>query len=179
MLTRTVSPRFVMISRWRLETTRERLWELLINPVNWPDWWPYLASVSNLADGDRDGIGSRHAFLWRSGLGYLLRIVMTTRRAERWRELEAAASGDLRGIGLWLIEEASPGAVSLTYRWDVELSKPWMRLWVPLLRPIFAWRHFAVMACGARGMAHQLGCRLSGIEEWSVISPVDECLPVN
>ena len=33
MLTRTVSPRFVMISRWRLETTRERLWELLINPV--------------------------------------------------------------------------------------------------------------------------------------------------
>jgi len=179
VLTRTVSPRFVMISRWRLQTTRERLWELLINPVNWPDWWPHLASVSHLANGDRDGIGSQHAFLWRSGLGYLLRIVMTTRRVERLRELEAAASGDLRGIGLWLIEEASADAVSLTYRWDVELSKPWMRLWVPLLRPIFAWRHFAVMACGARGMARQLGCRLSEIEEWSVISPVDEGVPVS
>lgn len=75
-------PRFVMVSRWRLEMMRERLWELLVtDPVDWPAWWPHLASVSSLASGDQDGIGSRHAFLWRSGLGYLLRIVMTTRRA--------------------------------------------------------------------------------------------------
>lgn len=85
-----------MISRWRLETTRERLWERLITPEKWPDWWPHLVSVDRLVNGDRDGVGSQHAFLWRSGLEYVLRVVMTTRRVERWRELEAAANGDLR-----------------------------------------------------------------------------------
>lgn len=49
-----------------------------------------------------------------------------------------------------------------------------MRRLAPLLRPVFAWRHFAVMASGAQGMARQLGCQLSGIEEWSVISPIVE-----
>lgn len=66
------------------------------HPGKWPDWWPHLVSVDRLVNGDRDGVGSQHTFLWRSGLGYVRRVVMTTRRVERWRELEAAANGDLR-----------------------------------------------------------------------------------
>jgi hypothetical protein len=161
-----------MISRWRLEATRERVWDLLTNPAGWPDWWPYLAAVRQIASGDSDGMGARHAFRWRSGLGYELHIVMSTRRVERWRELEGAASGDLCGIGLWVIEDDAPGAIRVTYRWDVELNKPWMRLLAPALRPVFAWRHFVVMTAGARGLARRLGCRLSDIEEWSAITPL-------
>jgi hypothetical protein len=165
-----VSTRFVMISRWRLETTRERIWSLLTEPTGWPDWWPHLRSVSRLDRGEPDGAGARHSFVWRSGLGYRLRIVMTTTRTQRLRELEASASGDLRGIGLWLIEDDAPGALRLTYRWDVELNRPWMRLLAPLLQGVFARRHFAVMASGAAGMARQLGCRRSPTEEWSTIT---------
>ena len=165
-----VSRRFVMISRWRLETTAERLWHLLTQPTQWPAWWPCLRRVSELASGDSEGIGARHAFVWRSGLGYRLHIVMQTTRAARARELEATASGDLQGIGLWLIEDDGPDAVRLTYRWDVELCRPWMRLLAPLLRGVFARRHFALMAGGAAGMARQLGCRLSRREEWSAVN---------
>ncbi|MEF8704709.1 MAG: polyketide cyclase [Candidatus Accumulibacter sp. UW26] len=166
-----MSTRFVMISRWHLPTTRERLWSLLTEPTEWPGWWPQLHGVSRLEDGDPDGVGASHAFVWHSGLGYRLRTVMTTTRASRMRELEAAASGDLRGIGLWLIEDdLPPGVLRLTYRWDVELSKPWMRLLAPLLQDVFTRRHFAVMASGADGMARQLGCRRSAIEEWSTIT---------
>ena len=82
-------------------------------------WWPYLASVEPLAAGNAEGIGARRRFRWRSGLGYGFSVVMTTTRAERLREIEAAAGGDLRGIGLWVIEQDGPGAVRLTYRWDV------------------------------------------------------------
>lgn len=165
-----MSPRLVLVSRWRLETTRERLWELLSHPQDWPGWWPHLASVEPLGAGDAEGIGARRGFRWRSGLGYGVSVVMTTTRVERLREIEAAAGGDLRGIGLWVIEQDGPGAVRLTYRWDVELAKPWMRLCAPLLRPVFAWRHFTVMRTGARGMAQHLGCRLGKIEEWSTIT---------
>jgi hypothetical protein len=170
-----VSPRLVLVSRWRLDPTRERLWELLSHPEHWPGWWPHLASVEPLAPGNADGIDARRRFRWRSGLGYGFSVVMTTIRSERLREIEAAAAGDLRGIGLWVIDEDAPGAVRLTYRWDVELARPWMGLAAPLLRPVFAWRHFAVMASGARGMARRLGCRLGEIEEWSTIT----CLAPN
>ena len=165
-----MSPRLVLVSRWRLETTPERLWELLSRPEDWSGWWPYLASVEPLAAGNAEGIGARRRFRWRSGLGYGFSVVMTTTRAERLREIEAAAEGDLRGIGLWVIEHDGPGAVRLTYRWDVDLAKSWMRLAAPLLKPVFAWRHFAVMGSGARGMARRLGCRLGEIQEWSAIT---------
>ena len=141
-----------------------------------PDWWPCLRRVSELAGGDSEGIGARHAFFWRSGLGYTLRIVMQTTRAARARELEVTASGDLQGIGLWLIEDDGPGAVRVTYRWDVELGRPRMRLLAPILRGVFARRHFAVMASGAAGMARQLCCRLSQREEWSSTSRLADAL---
>ena len=169
-----MSPRFVMISRWRLETTAERVWELLIDPTEWPAWWPHVARVERLANGDCDGVGSRHAFVWRSGLGYGLRIVITSTRLEHCRELEGIASGDLRGLGLWLIDDASANGVRITHRWDVELSKTWMRLLAPLLQRVFARRHCAVMKKGALGMARRLRCRLSEIEDWSTISAVGD-----
>jgi hypothetical protein len=162
--------RFVLISRWRLETSAERLWQVLTRPTQWSEWWPGLQRVDELAGGDRDGIGARHAFVWRSGVGYSVQLVMRTTRVARARKLEATASGDLQGIGLWLIEADGPHAVRLTYRWDVELRRPWMRLLAPLLRSVFARRHFALMAGGAAGMARQLGCRLSQREEWSAIN---------
>lgn len=165
-----MKPRLVLVSRWRLETTPERLWELLRRPEDWCGWWPHLASVVPLAAGNADGVGDCRRFRWRSGLGYGFSVVMTTTRVERLREIEALAEGDLRGIGLWVIEPDGPDAVRLTYRWDVELAKPWMRLAAPLLRPVFAWRHFAVMGCGARGMARRLECRLGEIQEWSAIT---------
>lgn len=166
-----MSRRLLLISRWRLETTRERLWELLGKPADWPAWWPHLVGVTRLADGDAEGIGARHAFRWRSGLGYRLLMVITSVRSDPCRELEGQASGDLHGIGLWVITEDGPGAVRLTYRWDVELRKAWMRRLAFVLLPVFAWRHFAVMRSGARGMARRLGCRLSQVEEWSAITP--------
>lgn len=163
----------MLISRWRLRTTPGRLWDLLLRPTDWPAWWPHLATVRQLAAGDRDGIGARYMYTWRSGVGYALRIVMTTLRATSCREIEGAASGDVNGIGLWLIEEDGPDALRLTYRWDIELDRPWMRLLAPLLGGVFARRHFAVMSGGARGMARHLSCALSDIEEWSAITPAD------
>jgi hypothetical protein len=167
-----VSPRFVLVSRWRLEATPERVWNLQSRPEDYPGWWPHLTRAERLGVADGSAVGARYRFQWRSGLGYGLHIVMTTTRSERLRAIEGDAAGDLRGIGLWLTEDKGPDAVCLSYRWDMELAKPWMRLAATLLRPIFAWRHFKVMAAGARGMAQRLGCGLADLREWSGITPL-------
>lgn len=160
----------VLVSRWRLAASRERVWELLSAPETWPRWWPHLAAVRSLGQGDTDGTGAVREFNWRSGVGYRIAFVVRTIRVARLQEIEGVVHGDVQGRGLWLVEEADDG-VCLTYRWAVDLVRPWMRLAAPLLQPLFAWRHFVVMRGGARGMAASLGCRLGKMEEWSALAP--------
>ena len=166
-----MNSRFVLVSSWQLESRREAVWRLLEQVEDWASWWPQLERVDRLGPGTAQDGAIRHRFRWRSGIGYGFSIVMTRTRAERPVELEGRADGGLRGTGLWVLDVAGPGATRLTYRWDVALVKPWMRVLAPLLRPLFARRHFAVMDAGARGMAARLGCRVSRLQEWSGFSP--------
>lgn len=161
--------RFVLISRWPLATTRERAWAVLTAPETWPRWWPALASVRCLEAGGPDGIGAVREFRWHSGVGYRITFAMATVRVGRLREIEGAASGDVRGQGLWLLEDAGAAGIFLTYRWAVDLERPWLRLAAPLLRPLFIRRHFAVMRSGARGMARHLDCAIGKVEEWAAL----------
>jgi hypothetical protein len=54
------------------------------------------------------------------------------------------------------------GAFALTrvrYEWIVAVTRPWMRLAAPLLRPVFAWNHNTVMRWGEDGLARWLAAR--------------------
>jgi hypothetical protein len=57
--------------------------------------------------------------------------------------------------------------VDVTYRFECELNKRWMRALAPLLRSLFAWSHFAAMRAGARGMAAYLKCSTSPLTNWT------------
>jgi uncharacterized protein YndB with AHSA1/START domain len=162
--------RFVLISRWQLNVPAQRLWDLITDYETWPRWWPNVVAVRQRKPGDADGLGAVNEFDWRSGLGYGFTLSVETVRVKKLVELEGSAQGDLRGTGLWVLEPIDSESVRVTYRWDVELQKPWMRLFAPLLHPVFAWRHFAVMARGAHGMARHLGCAVSELEERSFVT---------
>jgi len=158
---------FILTSRWRLHASADRVWAVLTDVEAWPRWWRYVRAAHVESRGAADHVGDVARIDWGSALAYGVRLRVTTTLAERPRQLEARAEGDLHGRGLWLLEPAADGAVDVTYRWDVVLHRPWMRRLAPLLRPLFEWNHFVVMRAGARGMARRLGCRLSGLREWS------------
>lgn len=166
--------RFVLVSRWNLPVPREQVWKLLIHPESWPAWWPRLESARRVVAGDADGRGAVTEFSWSSGLGYRVEFAVSTVRVDEPSEIEGEVHGNVRGNGLWLLEEAGAGeggqGARLTYRWDVELQKPWMRRLAPLLWPVFAARHFRVMRDGAGAMARQLGCQAGPVEEWSSLT---------
>lgn len=162
--------RFVLTSRWRVETSAERAWQLLTDVERWPRWWRYARCVRVVERGGADHAGDVTLIDWSSALLYRIRLRMVTTRVERARELEARADGDLSGSGLWLLEPVDGPAVDITYRWEVTLQRPWMRHLAFLLRPLFEWNHFVVMRAGARGMARELGCGLSHQREFSAFS---------
>lgn len=154
---------FVLVSRWRIAAPPAAVWGLLADPQGWPAWWPYVRSVRLLRAGSGSGLGSLRRIEWGSALGYGISLDVTTTRIVKQREIEGHAHGDLDGVGLWNIESDAQ-ATLVTYHWAVALRRPWMRLMLPLLRPLFVWNHHAVMLAGARGMARQLAAPLLACE---------------
>lgn len=167
---RSFAPRFIRIASWRLSAPVDRVWAVLADLGGWPAWWPDLRAVRALRTGGADGIGAVHAFDWRSGLGYRLRLHMETVRASPLRDIEALATGDLTGQGLWLLRQVAPDVTDVTYRWDVRLERPWMRVAAPIAGRVFAWSHATVMRRGARGMARVLGCEVSGFSDCASVT---------
>lgn len=163
--------RFILISRWQLGCGVDAAWQRIAGIRRWPQWWPNVRRV--VADDDAGNtprVGGSTMVEWKTGLGYGLRLRITTTNVMRPFELEGRADGDLTGRGLWLLEacdRADGQSVMVTYRWDVHLHRRWMRLCAPLLRPLFAWNHFDVMRAGAHAMARDIGCRLLRCEDYT------------
>ena len=142
---------FVLVSHWRLPAPRERVWQVLRATHDWPRWWPYVASVEELEPGDASGVGALHRYHWTSRLPYSVKFATRTVEVRRAELVRGRAEGDLHGEGLWELGDDGDGT-RVTYTWRVSLTKRWMRMLAPLLRPIFTWNHDAVMAAGERGM---------------------------
>lgn len=150
---------FHLISEWHLAAPPEAVWTVLDSPEAWPQWWPEIRRVATLQAGGRDDEGAVRRTWWTSRLPYGFVIDFTTRAAEKPKLLVVEASGDLAGMGRWELA-AIPAGTRVRYTWQVFPHKPWMRALAPLLAPLFAWNHHAVMRDGAIGMARQLGVEL-------------------
>ena len=53
---------FALVSHWRIAAPRERVWEALKHPTEWPRWWPFVKAVDERDAGDVDGLGARYRF---------------------------------------------------------------------------------------------------------------------
>jgi len=146
---------FILISDWRIAAPLERVWDALNDPTGWPRWWRYVASVDKLAGGDADGIGARYRFHWTSRLPYSINIDTHVVEVTKPQLIRASASGDVEGEGIWRLR-SDGDATAVQYTWHVHLDRPWMRWLAPLLRPMFAWNHNALMAAGEEGLNRHL-----------------------
>jgi carbon monoxide dehydrogenase subunit G len=146
---------FVLVSDWSLAAPIDAVWDALKHPTEWPRWWPFVRTVDELDAGDADGVGARYRFHWSSRLPYSIRLLTHVTEIERPRRIVARAEGDLRGTGTWRLD-GDGRATRVQYTWSVDLDRAWMRAFLPLLRPAFAWNHNAVMAAGERGLSAYL-----------------------
>ena len=147
---------FHLITEWRLNAPIERVWALLTAVEDWPSWWPAVKRVELIEAGDETGVGALRRMTWRTALPYALSFDMRSTKVEPLTLIEGQASGELDGLGRWTLR--TEGDVTLVrYDWIVAVSKPWMRLFAPIFRPVFAWNHKKVMNWGLDGIRRQLG----------------------
>ncbi len=151
--------RYRYLTTWLLEAPRAATWEVLEDPLDWPEWWRGVERVTKLSADDGHRVGSRYRIAWRSRIPYELEFDFTVRTVEVPCCTAGEASGDLNGTGIWrLFEQGDVTAV--VYDWDVTTGKRWMNVVAPLARPVFEYNHDMVMGWGGEGLARRLGVRL-------------------
>jgi hypothetical protein len=130
-----------------LETSRAAAWEVLQDPVRWPEWWRGVQRVVELHGGDGDRVGSSYRVAWRSRIPYDLEFDFTVESVDPPCCMVGRADGDLAGQGRWRLFEQD-GVTAVLYEWDVRTSKPWMNVVGPLARPRFERKHHHVKSSG-------------------------------
>lgn len=146
---------YELVTRWVLEAPVTRVWEVLRAVEEWPLWWRGVVEARLVSPGDALGVGALHRYTWRSRLPYDLSFEMRTTRVVPMEQIAGEASGELVGHGLWTFQ-ADGDRTRLRYDWRVDVSKPWMRWFAPLLRPIFVWNHDVIMAWGQQGLTERV-----------------------
>ena len=150
------STQFHLVTDWTFASAPVAVWAALIAPEQWPAWWRAVKNVELLEPGDAGGIGAYRRLTWRTALPYAVVFSMRTVRIEPLSIIEGKADGEIVGTGCWTLTQSN-GGTHVRYDWIVEVTKPWMRLSAPLLRPLFAWNHNKVMQWGYEGLKRRLG----------------------
>ena len=150
---------YSFLTTWCIDAPIEPVWELISSSEGYPEWWKGVRSVTELESGGVNGVGTLSRFEWRSKLPYSLKFDLRVTRSQPPYLLEAQASGELEGVGVWRLYTSDIGT-ALVYSWDVSTTRAWMNRIAPLARPAFAWNHDYVMRQGAQGLASRLGAEL-------------------
>jgi hypothetical protein len=143
---------------WRLDAPIDRVYELIHDARRWPSWWPSVLAVEPLS-ADLDG-RDRYRFTFKGRLPYLLRFDMVMTHEERPVALAGAATGELEGVGEWMLREDGPGT-EVRYDWRIRTTRWWMNFFAPFpfVDAIFRLNHHAVMRDGLAGARRELGVR--------------------
>ena len=150
---------YCFVTNWAIPAPQERVWEALMRPEEWPDWWRGVERVELLKTGYDDlGRGAVRRYTWKSRLPYRLTFIMETTVIAPQSRIEGVASGELQGSGVWQLSHAD-GMTHVQYDWQVETTKAWMRLFAPIARPLFEWNHDVVMDWGRIGLLRRVGAK--------------------
>jgi hypothetical protein len=160
--------RYHFITALRVGASRARVWDLVMQPPVWPSFWRWLRHVDLLERGDDAGVGARYRYEFGTALPYTLSFETRTVRSVAPAFLEARASGELEGSGLFQLTEHDDRTTDVTYTWLVETLKRWMNLLAPVARPVFSRNHDVLMRDFAVGLAAAVGGELIAIDNRTV-----------
>lgn len=147
---------YEFVTVWRFDAPIEAVWSEIKHSERWAQWWKGVLSVTELKEGDADGLGSIRRARWRSALPYTLEFDSEVIRIEHLKLIEARAYGELEGRGLWQFFSDSDIRTRVQYDWRVKTTRPWMNFLAPLARPFFRWNHNVIMRWGEEGLRQRL-----------------------
>jgi uncharacterized protein YndB with AHSA1/START domain len=154
-------PQFDLVTDWVFEVPPERVWTILRAVEDWPSWWPSVRKVEPVSAGDGDGVGAIYRLTWQTALPYSLVLATEVTAIDPMRRIEVRAQDDVEGTGTWMLRHEA-GTTFVRYVWRVGVTRAWMRVGLPLLRPAFAWNPGKVMEAGRLGLQQRIAAAPHG-----------------
>ncbi|MCS6896597.1 MAG: SRPBCC family protein [Nitrospira sp.] len=145
------------VTTWFFRASIERVWEEIVNVTEWPLWWASWKKAVVCGPASPAQAGSTIDHEVEGRLPYTLRFRTVVTAFEPPRRLTITSSGDLVGVGTFVLEPFN-GGTAVTYRWEVGLSNPLLNFLgkVPLARALMEKNHNAVMNEGYLGLKERL-----------------------
>jgi hypothetical protein len=154
-----MASQYSFITKWQIKAPVERVWEAIYNSNNWRTWWKGVLQVTDICNGDENGIGDVKNITWKSVLPYKLSFKMKLVEKEMYKKLTGIAFGELQGNGTWYFKQEND-ITYVEYYWNVITTKKWMNVLSFILKPAFKYNHNVVMHWGAEGLAKKLNAEL-------------------
>ena len=147
---------YQFVTEWRVAGSVDEVKDVLGDGLSVPAWWPsvYL-TVTQLAEGDADGVGRVLDLYTKGWLPYTLRWTLRVTEPMTNTGYALEATGDLEGTGRWTFRQDGPEVV-ITYDWRVHATKPLLRRLSWLLRPAFSANHRWAMDRGEESLRLEL-----------------------
>ena len=140
---------YVFVDQWDVAAPPEAVFDAIADARSYPQWWrPVYVEVES--DGPPQlGKQSRQHFKGR--LPYHLHTRSVIAALDPPRTITADVDGDLRGRGTWTLTPTARGT-HVRFDWRVHADRRLLRLFTPVLRPLFRWNHNWAIARAIDGL---------------------------
>ncbi len=153
-----MAARYHFISTYTLTSDRAAVWSALVDNEAWPTWWRWLSKIEELrAPSTPDGVGAIYRNHVKAPTGYGFVYDTEIVEVDPLRRIDGRSTGDIDGLGRFLLADAPGGGTDLTFAWLVATPKWWMNLLAPIARPAFTWNHDKLMTDFGIGLARVSG----------------------
>lgn len=156
-----MSATYSFVDDWYIDGDIEEVADILTDAPAYARWWSSVyREVSVEEPGDGDGIGKVLDIRATGWLPYGLRFRAEITEANLPGGFSMDVTGDFVGTGTWTLEERG-SIVHARFTWRVEVTKPIVRYFSGLFRPIFAANHRWAMRRGEEAIHRELERRRS------------------
>ncbi|MFN9717913.1 MAG: polyketide cyclase [Planctomycetota bacterium] len=147
---------YEFVSFWNVMGTREEVYDVLINSLDYPRWWSEVfLMVKETWPGGEHGLGKVEQVLTRGRLPYTFRWTMAVKEVHYPDGFTVQAAGDFNGDGMWSLSQHGP-AVTIRCDWRINFGKPLLRYLAFLMKPFLRANHRWAMRRGSEALRVEL-----------------------
>jgi len=141
---------YSFITQGKIKAPAEHVWAAIEDIEAMPGWWKAIRCARIIGQDKKLKVGRQIRFSVKGLLGNLSFTVKVT-EFETLRRIKLQSTGDLKGYGLFTLEEED-GFTNLTYRWEVATTGKLMNFCGRVLKPLLVYNHDRVMKKGFKNL---------------------------
>jgi uncharacterized protein YndB with AHSA1/START domain len=147
---------YYFLDKWFIPYPIEKVWPHIVRAEAYLQWWGEVYDhVIPFNDAPLNQIGAKADVLAHGRLPYRIHFVSEITQVEPPHKLGLKAEGDLAGTGLWTLQAVEAGT-AVSFEWIVQADKTIIKLFSPIVKPIFEWNHRWTMKKGEAALKRLL-----------------------